>query len=42
MSQKISVRIDGELCTATEGQTIFEVAARQRTSTFPPSATWKA
>ena len=26
MSQQISVRIDGELCTATEGQTIFQVA----------------
>ena len=26
MSQQVSVRIDGELCTATEGQTIFEVA----------------
>ena len=26
MSQEVSVRIDGELCTATEGQTIFEVA----------------
>jgi bidirectional [NiFe] hydrogenase diaphorase subunit len=26
VSQQISVRIDGELCTATEGQTIFEVA----------------
>ena len=26
MSQSISVRIDGQLCTATEGQTIFEVA----------------
>ena len=26
MSQEVSVRIDGELCTATEGQTIYEVA----------------
>ena len=26
MPQQISVRIDGELCTATEGQTIFEAA----------------
>ncbi len=26
MPSQISVRIDGELCTATEGQTIFEVA----------------
>jgi bidirectional [NiFe] hydrogenase diaphorase subunit len=26
VSQQISVRIDGELCTAEEGQTIFEVA----------------
>ena len=26
MSQQISVRIDGELCTAREGQTIFQVA----------------
>jgi bidirectional [NiFe] hydrogenase diaphorase subunit len=26
VSQEVSVRIDGELCTATEGQTIFEVA----------------
>ena len=26
MSQEVSVRIDGELCAATEGQTIFEVA----------------
>jgi bidirectional [NiFe] hydrogenase diaphorase subunit len=26
VSQSISVRIDGKLCTATEGQTIFEVA----------------
>jgi len=26
VSQQVSVRIDGELCTATEGQTIFEVA----------------
>ena len=26
MSQQISVRIDGQLCTATEGQTIFQVA----------------
>ena len=26
MSQQVSVRIDGELCTAAEGQTIFEVA----------------
>ena len=26
MSQQVSVRIDGELCTATEGQTIFQVA----------------
>ena len=26
MSNQISVRIDGELCTATEDQTIFEVA----------------
>jgi bidirectional [NiFe] hydrogenase diaphorase subunit len=27
VSQKISVRIDGQLCTATEGETIFQVAA---------------
>ena len=27
MSQQVSVRIDGELCTATEGQTIYEVAS---------------
>ena len=26
MSQQVSVRIDGELCTATEGQTIYQVA----------------
>jgi bidirectional [NiFe] hydrogenase diaphorase subunit len=26
VSQEVSVRIDGELCAATEGQTIFEVA----------------
>jgi bidirectional [NiFe] hydrogenase diaphorase subunit len=26
VSQEVSVRIDGELCTATEGQTIYEVA----------------
>ena len=26
MSQQVSVRIDGELCAAAEGQTIFEVA----------------
>ena len=26
MSQEVSVRIDGELCTAAEGQTIYEVA----------------
>lgn len=26
MSQEVSVRIDGELCTATEGQTIYEAA----------------
>lgn len=26
MPQQISVRIDGQLCTATEGQTIFDVA----------------
>jgi bidirectional [NiFe] hydrogenase diaphorase subunit len=26
VSQQISVRIDGELCTAAEGQTIFQVA----------------
>ena len=26
MSQQVSVRIDGELCTAAEGQTIYEVA----------------
>ena len=29
MPAQISVRIDGELCTATEGQTIFEVADGQ-------------
>jgi bidirectional [NiFe] hydrogenase diaphorase subunit len=27
VSQQVSVRIDGELCTATEGQTIYEVAS---------------
>ena len=27
MSEQVSVRIDGELCTATEGQTIYEVAS---------------
>ena len=27
MAQQISVRIDSELCTATDGQTIFQVAA---------------
>ncbi len=27
MAQQISVRIDSELCTATEGQTILQVAA---------------
>jgi bidirectional [NiFe] hydrogenase diaphorase subunit len=26
VSQEVSVRIDGELCTASEGQTIYEVA----------------
>jgi bidirectional [NiFe] hydrogenase diaphorase subunit len=26
VSQQVSVRIDGELCTATEGQTIYQVA----------------
>jgi bidirectional [NiFe] hydrogenase diaphorase subunit len=26
VSQQVSVRIDGELCTAAEGQTIYEVA----------------
>jgi bidirectional [NiFe] hydrogenase diaphorase subunit len=26
VSQEVSVRIDGELCTATEGQTIYQVA----------------
>jgi len=26
MPQQISIRIDGEVCTATEGQTIFQVA----------------
>ena len=41
MSQQVSVRIDGELCTATEGQTILQVA-RANGNTSPPSATWKA
>ncbi|MGA2484534.1 MAG: bidirectional hydrogenase complex protein HoxU [Roseiarcus sp.] len=27
MSEQVSVRIDGELCTATEGQTIYDVAS---------------
>ena len=31
MSQQVSVRIDGELCTATEGQTILRGGQRQRT-----------